>query len=338
MFEALDELLAEHADLEQRARRPGGARRPGRGPPLGQRYAELDPDRRDLPRWRSARRGPRGRPRARPTSDASFRAEMPELERARRGSEERLRTLLMPRDPNDGKDVILEVKAGEGGEESALFAGDLLRMYLRYAERQGWKTEILDATESDLGGYRDVDARGQEPGDPATASGPAEVRGRRAPRAAGAGDRVAGPHPHQRGRRPRAARSRGGRRRDRPERPAHRRLPLVGPGGQSVNTTDSAVRITHLPTGIVVSLPEREEPAAEQGVGDAHPARAAARAGRRRRRPPRRAPHARTPDPHGRPLASGSAPTTTRRTGSPTTGSATRPTTSTRCSTATSTP
>ena len=62
----------------------------------------------------------------------------------------------MPRDPNDAKDVILEIKAGEGGEESALFAGDLLRMYLRYAERRGWRTEVLDATESDLGGFKDV--------------------------------------------------------------------------------------------------------------------------------------------------------------------------------------
>ena len=81
---------------------------------------------------------------------------MPELERQRDAAAEELRTLLIPSDPNDGKDVILEVKAGEGGEESALFAGDLLRMYLRYAERQGWKTELLDATESDLGGYRDA--------------------------------------------------------------------------------------------------------------------------------------------------------------------------------------
>ena len=62
----------------------------------------------------------------------------------------------MPRDPNDAKDVILEVKAGEGGEESALFAGDLLRMYLRYAERRGWVTEVLDAQDSDLGGVKDV--------------------------------------------------------------------------------------------------------------------------------------------------------------------------------------
>jgi peptide chain release factor 1 len=65
-------------------------------------------------------------------------------------------SLLLPRDPIDDKDVIVEIKAGEGGEESALFAGDLLRMYLRYAERHGWRTEILDAVESDLGGYKDV--------------------------------------------------------------------------------------------------------------------------------------------------------------------------------------
>ena len=71
-------------------------------------------------------------------------------------SRTRLQRLLVARDPADGKDVILEVKAGEGGEESALFAGDLLRMYLRYAQRRGWQTEVLDATPSDLGGYKDV--------------------------------------------------------------------------------------------------------------------------------------------------------------------------------------
>ena len=71
-------------------------------------------------------------------------------------AEERLRRLLVPRDPADAKDALLEIKSGEGGEESALFAGDLLRMYTRYAERRGWKTEILDATESDLGGFKSV--------------------------------------------------------------------------------------------------------------------------------------------------------------------------------------
>ena len=83
--------------------------------------------------------------------------------------------LLVPRDANDAKDVILEVKAGEGGEESALFAGDLLRMYLRYAERQGWKTEILDATMTGLGGYKDVTVAVKAAGGPRrprTAPGP----------------------------------------------------------------------------------------------------------------------------------------------------------------------
>src|SRR6185312_6155765 len=77
--------------------------------------------------------------------DPAFAAEAEELAAHIPVLEERLAELLMPRDPSDGKDVILEVKAGEGGEESALFAGDLIRMYLRYAERRGWKTEILDS-------------------------------------------------------------------------------------------------------------------------------------------------------------------------------------------------
>ena len=67
-----------------------------------------------------------------------------------------MRSQLVPRDPSDVKDAILEIKSGEGGEESALFAGDLLRMYTRYAERHGWRTEQLDAAESDLGGFKSV--------------------------------------------------------------------------------------------------------------------------------------------------------------------------------------
>src|SRR6185369_7160219 len=84
--------------------------------------------------------------------DPGFAAEAEEIAERIPVIEERLAELLAPRDPNDGKDVILEVKAGEGGEESALFAGDLLRMYLRYAERRGWVTEILDTQDSELGG------------------------------------------------------------------------------------------------------------------------------------------------------------------------------------------
>ena len=73
--------------------------------------------------------------------------------------EKELQIMLLPRDPNDSKNIYLEIRAGTGGDESALFAGDLLRMYARYAERQGWLAEIVSASESDLGGYKEVIVR-----------------------------------------------------------------------------------------------------------------------------------------------------------------------------------
>src|SRR6202023_1261704 len=82
--------------------------------------------------------------------------EATQLAARREQLEAELRRLLVPRRPNDRRDILLEVKAGEGGEESALFAGDLLRMYQRYAERRGWKTEILDSTITGLGGVKDA--------------------------------------------------------------------------------------------------------------------------------------------------------------------------------------
>ena len=338
VFDAVEGLVAEHAELEARLAAPETHADQRLAKRLNQRYAELSAIVRAWREWQRPRRRHRCRPRAaRARTPDSPRRRRPLAER-RVVAEEHLRHLLVPRDPADAKDALLEVKSGEGGEESALFAGDLLRMYSRYAERRGWRTEILDATESDLGGYKSVTvavkAKGTpEPGEAPYA--PAEVRGRRAPGAAGAGHRVAGPGAHQRRRRAGAARGRAGRRHGRRQRPAHRRLPLLRARRAErqhhrLGGADHAPADRHRG-----QLPEREVPAAEQGVGPAHPARPAARrrGGGGRRRGQRTRARARSA-PSTAP--SGSGPTTTRRTASPTTAPATRPTTSTRCSTATS--
>ena len=163
--------------------------------------------------------------------------------------ESELKVLLLPTDPNDHRNIFLEIRAGTGGDESALFAGDLLRMYLRYAERQGWKTEIVSKNESDLGGYKEVIVRVIGRG--AYSKLKFESGGHRVQRV---------PVTESQGRIHTSACTVA----VLPELdeveavkidPSELRIDVYrasGAGGQHVQKTDSAVRITHLPTGLVV--------------------------------------------------------------------------------------
>ena len=160
-----------------------------------------------------------------------------------------LRTMLIPKDENDNRNVILEIRAGTGGEESALFAADLLRMYTRYAERQGWRVEIMSESPSDLGGYREVIV--ELSGTDVYATMKFESGGHRVQRV---------PETEAQGRIHTSACTVA----VMPEadevgdviiNPADLRIDTFrasGAGGQHINKTDSAVRITHIPTGTVV--------------------------------------------------------------------------------------
>src|SRR5690349_25053432 len=155
VFERLSGLAEEYARLEQDLADAAVHSDPERARALGRRYGELTPVVQAYREWqRTSADEQTARELA--AEDHSFAAEADELARHRTELEGQIAELLVPRDPNDSKDVLLEVKAGEGGEESALFAADLLRMYLRYAERKGWKTEVLDSTVTGLGGTKDA--------------------------------------------------------------------------------------------------------------------------------------------------------------------------------------